>query len=75
LFSVQGRSDQSKQELRTQLATQILSASTQPQKEPAFVFRPPPMQLSAEEIYERREDETVDLLMERGIMLDVFAVS
>ena len=51
LFQVQGRPDQSKQELRSQLATQILSASTELKKEPQYVFRPPPMQLGAEEIY------------------------
>ena len=54
LFQVQGRPDQSKQELRSQLATQILSASTEVKREPQYVFRPPPMQLGAEEIYERR---------------------
>lgn len=72
LISVKGRSDQSKQELRVQLAHQTLSASTKPHKEPKFVFRPPPLQLSAEEIYERREKEPVDLKMERGVMLNIF---
>ena len=72
LFQVQGRPDQSKQELRSQLATQILTASMETKKEPQYVFRPPPMQLGAEEIYERREHEAVDLKMERGIMLEVF---
>jgi hypothetical protein len=75
LFSVKGTSDQSKHELRTQLAGQILSASTHPHKKPQFVFRPPPVQqMSAEEIYERRKTspDVVDLTMERGIMLPVF---
>ena len=72
LFSVRGRSDQPKHELRTQLAGQILSASTRQHRQPQFVFRPPPQTLSAEEIYERRQTETVDLKTERGIMMSVF---
>ncbi len=79
LFSVKKtRPDQSKQELRAQLAQQILSASSHAQRTPPHVFRPPPLQLSAEEIYERRREaaagggEDVDLKMERGIMLRVF---
>lgn len=72
LFSVKGKSDQSKSELRSQLAGQILSASTHSHKQPPFVVRPPPRQLSAEEIYERRAEEEVNLVLERGIMLMVF---
>jgi len=74
LFSVRGMSDQPKAELRQALATQILTASTHTHKEPRFVFRPPPLQLSAEDIYERRRaGEQVDLAKERGILLKVFA--
>ncbi len=78
LFSVQGRSDQPKQELRTQLATQILSASQRPEikREPPYVVRPPPRQLGAEEVYERRSaagsDDAVDLKAERAVVLEVF---
>ena len=72
LFSVKGTSDQPKQELREKLAGQIMSASTHAHKEGPYVFRPPPTILSAEEIYERREKEPVDLRLERGVMLGVF---
>lgn len=74
LFSVQGRSDQPKHELRQKLADQIISASIHPHKDPPFVVRPPPLQISAEEIYTRRQEggQHVDLKLERGIMLKVF---
>lgn len=43
------------QELRQQLATQILSASRKETRDPKFVFRPPPdRQRTAEEVCERR---------------------
>ncbi len=42
LFTVRGRPDQPKHELRAALAKQIMSASSHPQREPPYVVRPPP---------------------------------
>merc|ERR1712018_460566 len=47
LFSVKGHSDQPKNELRSQLSDQIISAASEPLKKPQYVFRPPPPNLSA----------------------------
>ncbi len=42
LFTVHGRSDQPKQELREALAKQIMAGSSHPQREAPYVVRPPP---------------------------------
>uniref|UniRef100_A0A0K2TRG6 [histone H3]-dimethyl-L-lysine(36) demethylase n=1 Tax=Lepeophtheirus salmonis TaxID=72036 RepID=A0A0K2TRG6_LEPSM len=74
LFSVKGKSDQSKGTMRLQLAEQILSASTHPAKKPSYVFRPPPKEVSSPEtIYElRKAYKDVDLLAESSIILPIF---
>ena len=43
LFSVKATSDQSKYSIRTQLAEQILAASTAETRKPKYVYRPPPL--------------------------------
>ncbi len=75
LFCVRGTSDQPKHELRAALAKQIMAASTKPLREPPYVVRPPPKErLEVDEIWDRRRaGEEVDLLLERGVMLPVFA--
>ena len=50
----QGKSDQSKGELRSLMAEQIVAASSKPLKEPSFVFRPPPLKVTAQDVYDRR---------------------
>jgi len=72
-FVVRGRSDQSKSELRSQLADQIMTASTKTLKPPSYVFRPPPKLRKVEDVYERLEKRgPASLLMEEIIMLPVF---
>jgi len=72
-FVVRGRSDQSKSELRSQLADQIMTASTKTLKPPSYVFRPPPKLRKVEDVYERLEKwGPASLLMEEIIMLPVF---
>ncbi len=74
LFSVTGSSDRPKHELRAALAEQILAASSRPLREAPHVVRPPPRErLAAEEVFERRRREDVDLRLERAVMLQVFA--
>jgi len=72
---VHGRSDQTKAELRSQLADQIVAASTKSIKHPPHVFRPPPVVMKADDVYERlrKDDAGVDRLkMEELVMLPVF---
>ena len=69
LFSVKGRSDQPKHELRTQLAEQILAASSQPMRMPKYVVRPPPKEENLDDLFKMTKD---DLVLERAIMLGVF---
>ena len=54
MFQAKGHSDMPKSELRSQLSDQIISASSQPLKKPQYVFRPPPPNLSANDIWDRR---------------------
>ena len=45
LFNVKGRSDQPKYLMRTQLAEQILTASTKDTKKAKYIFRPPSLKV------------------------------
>ena len=54
MLQVKGHSDQPKGELRSQLSDQIISASSMALKKPQYVFRPPPPNLTADNIWERR---------------------
>jgi len=72
-FLVKGRSDQSKSELRSQMAEQIIAASSKPIKHPSYVFRPPPLLVDVEDVYERlRKDGPDVLLTDLMVMLPVF---
>ena len=55
LFSVKGTSDQPKSLLREKLSEQIMAAAPKALKEPQYIFRPPPPERSAEDIFERRQ--------------------
>ncbi len=69
LFSVKGQSDQPKHELRTQLAEQILAASSHPMRMPKYVVRPPPKTEEMDHLFKMSKDQ---LLLERVVMLGVF---
>ena len=69
LFSVKGKSDQPKHELRTQLAEQILAASSQETRQAKYVFRPAALKEDAEPLFKMSLNE---LKMQRMIMLPVF---
>jgi hypothetical protein len=69
LFSVKGRSDQPKHVLRTQLAEQILAASSQDTRKAKFVFRPAPIKDDPEPLFKLDPPE---LKFQRLIMLPVF---
>ena len=75
-LEVRGTSDQSKIELRVQLAEKIMSASNKQLKQPSFVFRPPPHIVKAEEVYERikkkSKTDPVELSKEPLLLLPVF---
>lgn len=72
-FVVHGKSDQSKSELRNQLAEQIMSASTKPIKHPSYVFRPPPAILDAGQVYERlKKNGSESIKVEELVVLPVF---
>ena len=75
-LEVRGTSDQSKIELRVQLADKILAASSKQLKEPRFVFRPPPHIVKVEEVYNRinkkSKTDPVDLSKEFLVLLPVF---
>ena len=56
-----------------------MSASSQPLKKPAYVFRPPPVEHSAADVYERRrraagrgDGASFDLTTEQCILLPIF---
>ena len=72
-FVVHGKSDQSKSELRNQLAEQIMSASSKPIKHPSYVFRPPPAILDAGQVYERlKKNGSESIKVEELVVLPVF---
>ena len=72
-FVVKGRSDQTKAELRTQLAEKIIAASTKPIKNPSYVFRPPPLLVNVDDVFSRLTREGPDFLVtEMMVMLPVF---
>ena len=73
-FVVRGTSDQSKIELRHQLADKIMAASTKTLKQPSFVFRPPPLTGQLEDLYQRlkKHSSNVELCQEIEVMLPVF---
>ena len=58
-----------KSELRSQLSDQIISASSQPLKKPPYVFRPPPPNLSANDIWDRRRlyERNKQSILDKGI--------
>ena len=59
LFSVKAKSNTPKENLRVQLAEQILSASSHEHKKPQFVFRPPPVRPNIDEIVQGRLYKTL----------------
>ena len=71
-----GTSDQSKLELRLQLAEKIMAASTKTLKEPKYVFRPPPLIEALDAVYERlkksKPEAPVYIYEELSVMLPVF---
>lgn len=69
LFSVKGRSDQPKHVLRTQLAEQILAASSQETRKAKYVFRPAPIKDDPEPLFKMSLDE---LKLQKLILLPVF---
>ena len=70
---VRGRSDQSKAELRSQLAQQIVAASTKPVRHPLYVFRPPPLVAKAEDVYDRlNKNGEESIKFEALVILPVF---
>jgi len=72
-FVVRGTSDQSKLELRVQMAEKIMAASKKQLKPPSYVFRPPPRIVKAEDVYEKRKKKPdLDLKLEDIVMLPVF---
>ena len=75
-LEVRGTSDQSKIELRVQLAEKIMAASSKQLKQPSFVFRPPPHIVKVEEVYERIQKKSktdpVELSKESLLLLPVF---
>jgi len=75
-FVVRGTSDQSKLELRLQMADKIMAASTKTLKQPSFVFRPPPMDPKVEDVFVRIKKQSstdpVQLCQEFILMLPIF---
>jgi len=72
-FLVRGTSDQSKLELRVQMAEKIMAASKKQLKQPSYVFRPPPRTVKAEDVYEKlKKMPTLDLKLEEVVLLPVF---
>ena len=70
---ISGTSDQSKLELRVQMAEKIMAASKKQLKPPSYVFRPPPRIVKAEDVYEKRKKKPdLDLKLEDIVMLPVF---
>lgn len=72
LFSVKGKSNQPKYEMRTQLAEQILAASTKSETKKAekYVFRPPKAEAEdPETLFKMSLDQ---LLMQSSVMLPIF---
>ena len=69
LFSVKGMSDQPKYLMRTQLAEQILAASSAETKKAKYVYRPPPLVQNTEHLFKLNRSE---LSTQRLIILPVF---
>ena len=49
-----------------------MAASSKPLKQPAYVFRPPPLELTAQQIYGRRAKGLVSLVLEELVAVAVF---
>ena len=59
--------------MRSQLSEQIMSASSHPLKRPQYVFRPPPVEETAADVYDRRKrGEEVDLTLQAILILPIF---
>jgi len=53
-LSASGKSSQSKGELRALMADEIVASSSKALRDPSYVFRPPPLHLTAQDVYDRR---------------------
>jgi len=72
-FLVRGTSDQSKLELRVQMAEKIMAASKKQLRQPSYVFRPPPRTIKAQDVYEKlKKKPDLDLKLEEIVLLPVF---
>ena len=69
LFSVKGKSDQPKYAMRTQLAEQILAASSKETKKAKYIFRPPEKTENLEPLFKMSLEQ---LKLQRGVLLPIF---